>query len=155
MPLFQPTPFLIKEYYITGAKVCRPLKFSRIANPLNISLASLFINPIVSYVLYSAGNIPVDRKSKDRKVLLKGTMEALSKGYAVALFPEGTSYTEPRIMQIKDGAAWAALEYTKWKQESPEKQLKPLVVVPAAIVYTNKTKYRSDVSVDSLRCSSF
>ncbi|KAJ7933930.1 hypothetical protein B0H13DRAFT_1952564 [Mycena leptocephala] len=112
------------------------------------SKASLFINPIVSYVLYSAGNIPVDRKSKDRKVLLKGTMEALSKGYAVALFPEGTSYTEPRIMQIKDGAAWAALEYTKWKQESPEKQLKPLVVVPAAIVYTNKTKYRSDVVVE-------
>ncbi|KAF7357901.1 PlsC domain-containing protein [Mycena venus] len=68
--------------------------------------------------------------------------------YAVALFPEGTSYTEPRIMQIKDGAAWAALEYTKWMQESPEKNLKPLVVVPAAIVYTNKTKYRSNVVVE-------
>ncbi|KAF8127762.1 glycerol-3-phosphate-acyltransferase [Mycena galopus ATCC 62051] len=112
------------------------------------SKASLFVNPIVSYVLYSSGNIPVDRKSKDRKVLLKGTMEALSKGYAVALFPEGTSYTEPRIMQIKDGAAWAALEYTKWMQESPEKNLKPLAVVPAAIVYTNKTKYRSNAVVE-------
>ncbi|KAJ6594540.1 hypothetical protein B0H19DRAFT_1095921 [Mycena capillaripes] len=112
------------------------------------SKASLFINPIVSYVLYSAGNIPVDRKSKDRKVLLKGTLEALSRGYAVALFPEGTSYTEPRIMQVKDGAAWAALEYTKMVQESPEKKLKPLVVVPAAIVYTNKSKYRSDVVVE-------
>ncbi|KAJ6538790.1 hypothetical protein DFH09DRAFT_991549 [Mycena vulgaris] len=112
------------------------------------SKASLFINPIVSYVLYSSGNIPVDRKSKDRKVLLKGTLEALAKGYAVALFPEGTSYTEPRIMQIKDGAAWAALEYTKWMQENPDKKLKPLVVVPAAIVYTNKSKYRSDVVVE-------
>ncbi|KAJ7678666.1 glycerol-3-phosphate-acyltransferase [Mycena rosella] len=112
------------------------------------SKASLFVNPIVSYVLYSSGNIPVDRKSKDRKVLLKGTLEALSKGYAVALFPEGTSYTEPRIMQVKDGAAWAALEYTKWMREHPEKNLKPLVVVPAAIVYTNKSKYRSDVVVE-------
>ncbi|KAJ7467072.1 hypothetical protein FB451DRAFT_1560983 [Mycena latifolia] len=112
------------------------------------SKASLFVNPIVSYVLYSSGNIPVDRKSKDRKVLLKGTMEALSKGYAVGLFPEGTSYTEPRIMQVKDGAAWAALEYSKWMQETPEKNLKPVVVVPAAIVYTNKSKYRSDVIVE-------
>ncbi|KAJ7162194.1 hypothetical protein C8R46DRAFT_1000160 [Mycena filopes] len=112
------------------------------------SKATLFINPIVSYVLYSSGNIPVDRKSKDRKVLLKGTLEALEKGYAVALFPEGTSYTEPRIMQVKDGAAWAALEYTKWIQESPEKNLRPLTVVPAALVYTNKSKYRSDVVVE-------
>ncbi|KAJ7282606.1 hypothetical protein C8J57DRAFT_1295819 [Mycena rebaudengoi] len=112
------------------------------------SKASLFINPVVSYILYSAGNIPVDRKSKDRKVLLKGTLEALAKGYVVALFPEGTSYTEPRIMQIKDGAAWAALEYTKWMLENPEKKLAPLVVVPAAIVYTNKSKYRSDVVVE-------
>ncbi|KAF7322149.1 PlsC domain-containing protein [Mycena kentingensis (nom. inval.)] len=115
------------------------------------SKASLFANPVVSWILYSSGNIPVDRKSKDRKVLLKGTMEALAKGYAVALFPEGTSYTEPRIMQIKDGAAWAALEYSKLVLEDPAKKLRPVTVVPAAIVYTNKTKYRSDVVVDSRR----
>ncbi|KAJ7797540.1 hypothetical protein B0H14DRAFT_3114323 [Mycena olivaceomarginata] len=113
------------------------------------SKASLFVNPIVSYVLYSSGNIPVDRKSKDRRVLLGGTLEALSKGYAVALFPEGTSYTEPRIMQIKDGAAWAALEYAKLRQESPEKNLQPLSVVPAAIVYTNKTKFGRPITMDS------
>ncbi|KAJ7049910.1 hypothetical protein C8F01DRAFT_1180895 [Mycena amicta] len=112
------------------------------------SKASLFVNPIVSWLLYSSGNIPVDRKSKDRKVLLKGTFEALEKGYAVALFPEGTSYTEPRIMQVKDGAAWAALEYTKLTQEHPDKKLKPVAIVPAAIVYTNKTKYRSNVVVE-------
>ena len=94
----------------------------------------------------SAGNIPVDRKSKDRQKLFKGTFEALSKGLAVALFPEGTSYTEPRIMQVKDGAAWAALEYTKWVEEGGNKG-KPVTIVPAAIVYTNKSKYRSRVGV--------
>ncbi|KAJ7213017.1 hypothetical protein GGX14DRAFT_446036 [Mycena pura] len=120
--------------------------FGRILNYW--SKASLFINPVASYLLYSSGNIPVDRKSKDRKVLLKGTLEALSKGYAVALFPEGTSYTEPRIMQVKDGAAWAALEYAKMVHEHPEGHLRPVTVVPAAIVYTNKTKYRSDVIVE-------
>ncbi|KAH9041152.1 hypothetical protein EDB84DRAFT_1475145, partial [Lactarius hengduanensis] len=43
------------------------------------------------------------------------------------------------IMQVKDGASWAALEYSK----SPID--KPLVIVPCAIVYTNKSKYRSNV----------
>jgi hypothetical protein len=39
------------------------------------------------------------------------------------------------------------MEYTKWAQENPGKaDQKPLVIVPAAIVYTNKSKYRSDVS---------
>ena len=54
--------------------------------------------------------------------------------------------TEPRIMQVKDGAAWAALEYSKWAQENPDGAAdKPLVIVPCAIVYTNKSKYRSNV----------
>lgn len=109
-------------------------------------IASLFANPIVRYILLSSGNIPVERKSKDRQVLFKGTWEALSKGHAVALFPEGTSYTEPRIMQVKDGAAWAALEYSKWRQENPElASPQDVIIVPAAIVYTNKSKYRSSV----------
>ncbi|OSX65691.1 hypothetical protein POSPLADRAFT_1052363 [Postia placenta MAD-698-R-SB12] len=108
--------------------------------------ASLFANPTVSYILTSAGNIPVDRKAKDRKQLFRGTLQSLSHGHAVAVFPEGTSYTEPRIVQVKDGAAWAALEYAKLVREHPE-QIKAgaerVVVVTAAIVYTNKTKYRS------------
>ena len=101
---------------------------------------------MLSKILYSTGNIPVDRKNKDRQALFRGTIEALSRGNAVALFPEGTSYTEPRIMQVKDGAAWAALEYNKWTREKPENASQdPLVIVPCAIVYTNKSKYRSYV----------
>ncbi|KAJ3772017.1 glycerol-3-phosphate-acyltransferase [Lentinula raphanica] len=110
------------------------------------SKASLFANPVVRQILLSTGNIPVDRKSKDRQVLFRGTFEALSKGYAVALFPEGTSYTEPRIMQVKDGAAWAALEYTKHAKENPG--FPEVKIVPAAIVYTNKSKYRSSVIIE-------
>jgi glycerol-3-phosphate O-acyltransferase/dihydroxyacetone phosphate acyltransferase len=49
-------------------------------------------------------------------------------------------------MQVKDGAAWAALEYMKWAREHPEmSNKKPVQILPAAIVYTNKSKYRSDV----------
>ncbi|KJA13615.1 hypothetical protein HYPSUDRAFT_151396 [Hypholoma sublateritium FD-334 SS-4] len=78
-----------------------------------LNYTSLFAHPVMRYILFSSGNIPVDRKSKDRQVLFKGTINALAAGEAAALFPEGTGYTEPRIMQVKDGAAWAALECTK------------------------------------------
>ena len=74
-----------------------------------------------------------------------GTFKALSQGQAVALFPEGTSYTETRIMQVKDGAAWAALEYTKWAKDNGVDQQAGVKILPAAIVYTNKSKYRSQV----------
>ncbi len=112
------------------------------------SSASLFTNPILRYILFSSGNIPVDRKSKDRQTLFRGTFDALGKGEAIALFPEGTSYTEPRIMQVKDGAAWASLEYLDWLKtngiQTPEQDIR---VIPVAIVYTNKSKYRSAVSI--------
>lgn len=113
--------------------------------------ASLYKNPIVREILLSSGNIPVDRKSKDRQILFKGTFEALSKGSAVALFPEGTSYTEPKIMQVKDGAAWSALEFLRWVKDHPDQApAEEIRVVPAAIVYTNKSKYRSSVRHSSI-----
>lgn len=101
----------------------------------------------------SAGNIPVDRKSHDRQKLFLGSFKALSAGAAVALFPEGTSYTETRIMQVKDGAAWAALEYTKWAKEKGLTKHEKVKIVPAAIVYTDKSKYRSQVSIAVPTCS--
>ncbi|KAI0332305.1 glycerol-3-phosphate-acyltransferase [Cubamyces sp. BRFM 1775] len=113
--------------------------------------ASLFANPAVKYILTSAGNIPVDRKAADKRLLFRGTFRTLAAGEAVALFPEGTSYTEPHIMQVKDGAAWAALEYTKWARENPDqvqKGAQDVLIIPAAIVYTNKSKYRSQVIME-------
>ncbi|CCM06106.1 uncharacterized protein FIBRA_08355 [Fibroporia radiculosa] len=113
--------------------------------------ASLFTNPVVKYILTSAGNIPVDRKAKDRKQLFRGTLHALSHGGAVAVFPEGTSYTEPRIVQVKDGAAWAALEYAKLAKEHPDQiasGAERVMIATAAIVYTNKTKYRSNAIME-------
>ncbi|EIW63578.1 glycerol-3-phosphate-acyltransferase [Trametes versicolor FP-101664 SS1] len=113
--------------------------------------ASLFANPVMKYILTSAGNIPVDRKASDKQLLFRGTFRTLAAGEAVALFPEGTSYTEPHIMQVKDGAAWAALEYTKWVKENPDKVKKGaenVMIIPAAIVYTNKSKYRSQAIME-------
>lgn len=49
-------------------------------------------------------------------------------------------------MQVKDGAARAAVEYAKAMNLSGKDSGKELVIVPAAIVYTDKSKYQSRVS---------
>ncbi|EJD41912.1 acyltransferase [Auricularia subglabra TFB-10046 SS5] len=111
--------------------------------------STLFINPIARYILLATGNIPVDRRNKDNQVLFRGTFDALARNNVVALFPEGTSYTEPRIMQVKDGAAWTTMEYTKYLKNKPgTSKDQRITLVPAAIVYTNKAKYRSSIIVE-------
>ncbi|CAE6483249.1 unnamed protein product [Rhizoctonia solani] len=113
--------------------------------------ASLFKNPIAKLILNNSGVLPVDRKNKDNQVLFRSTFEALAQGEIVGVFPEGTSYTAPQIMQVKDGVAWSALEYMKWnrmRQEKGEKPAQDAVVVPVGIVYTEKSRYRSGVIVE-------
>jgi glycerol-3-phosphate O-acyltransferase/dihydroxyacetone phosphate acyltransferase len=55
-------------------------------------------------------------------------------------------------MQVKDGVAWSALEYMKWtKDKARAGQSEPaqdLVVIPAGIVYTDKSKYRSSAIIE-------
>jgi 1-acyl-sn-glycerol-3-phosphate acyltransferase len=70
--------------------------------------STIFINKPVSALLRDAGNIPVDRKNKDNQALFSGTFEVLKKNEAVAIFPEGTSYTEPGMLGIKEGASWVS-----------------------------------------------
>jgi glycerol-3-phosphate O-acyltransferase/dihydroxyacetone phosphate acyltransferase len=111
--------------------------------------ASLFKNSMSGKILYAAGVIPVDRGAKDNQKLFAGTFKALSDGDCVALFPEGTSYTMPRIVQVKDGASWAVLEYMKWVQDGKApKGAEEALVVPVGITYTNKSKYRSSVVIE-------
>ena len=131
--------------------------------------ASMFKNPITGWILTSSGAIPVRRNPNSvasaenngngngprqsdeeanemRMSLFRGTFEALDIGEIIGLFPEGTSYTEPQIAQIKDGASYAALEYARWRQQNPQKSTMDLTVVPVGVVYTNKSKYQSRVS---------
>jgi 1-acyl-sn-glycerol-3-phosphate acyltransferase len=111
--------------------------------------STLFKNPIAKIVLDDAGNIAVARGAKDNQELYGGTFKVLALGEVVAVFPEGTSYTESRIMQVKDGVSWSALEYIKWARSSEgvKANAKDVVVLPVGIVYTNKSKYRSSVVV--------
>ena len=128
-------------------------------------------------LLLAVGAVPVDRKNKDNKLLFKETIETLKAGGAMALFPEGTSYPEPHILQLKDGASRAALEYAHYEileqrrrrraargeadpaadaveppptaEELRELDLfRTACIVPVGINYSAKHQWRSDVLVE-------
>lgn len=121
--------------------------------------SSLFANPLLSGILSSSGAIPVHRNpnaipgpssaQSSQESLFRSTTLALEKREVVGVFPEGTSYTEPGIVQVKDGAAWAAVEYAK-AMTLKGKEKEAVEIVPVAIVYSDKTCYRSRVSIPSM-----
>ncbi|CAO3669374.1 unnamed protein product [Umbelopsis vinacea] len=113
---------------------------------------TMFKHPLAKRILDDSGVVPVDRTTKNNALLYASTYEVLRLGEVVAVFPEGTSHTLPRMGEFKDGVSWAALEYAKSLLEdnrpNPDQSIpKPAVVVPVAIVYTDKASYRSNVIV--------
>ena len=125
--------------------------------------STLFKNPLVGAVLFSSGSIPVARnpnaapapseqpgtQSRVNEALFQETFKALEREEVIGVFPEGTSYTEPSIAQVKEGASRAAVEYVRWIKEKRGGQAegKRLRIVPVGVVYTDKTQYQSKVSV--------
>lgn len=125
----------------------------------------MFKNPLARAILLSSGSIPVARNPNSapaaaeqpvhpqtsvHEALFRGTFKALDREEVIGVFPEGTSYTEPCIVQVKDGAARAALEYVKWAKETKGGQAKKLQIVPVGIVYTDKSQYQSRVSTNCI-----
>lgn len=125
--------------------------------------SSMFANPLVGAILSSSGAIPVRRNpnsstssfspdsgagtsstrvTSPQSDLFRETSKALAAGKVIVVFPEGTSYTQPSIMQVLPGAAWAAVEYTRWAhaRKKEGKQEKPIRIVPVSIVYTDKSR---------------
>ncbi|KAJ3740452.1 hypothetical protein DFH05DRAFT_1508887 [Lentinula detonsa] len=123
---------------------------------------SMFKNIIGGWIMRSSGAIAVKRNpnnsesggltekeklgEKDNEVesLFASTTRALTLHKVVGVFPEGTSYTQPRIVQVMPGAARAAVEYDIWRRQKGEQDV---VIVPVGIVYTDKSRYQSRLVV--------
>ncbi len=105
-----------------------------------LAKAPLFRIPLVGWLMGAAGSIPVQRRqdpgadlSKNREMFTR-VRAHLVVGGAVALFPEGTSHSDPRLKPMKTGAARIALGVV-----SPT----PLRIQPVGLFYTNKQTFRS------------
>lgn len=105
-----------------------------------LAKAPLFRIPIVGWLVRAAGSIPVERKqdpgadlTKNREMFAR-VRAHLAAGGAVALFPEGTSHSDPRLKPMKTGAARIALGV----EATP-----PLRIQPVGLFYTDKRTFRS------------
>ncbi|KAK0537280.1 hypothetical protein OC834_000852 [Tilletia horrida] len=107
-------------------------------------------HPIASWLLHNSGNLPVDRKTRNNQKLFASTFQALRKGHAICLFPEGGSFTEPHLHSIKAGAAWAALEYSRYLaiHNARHPEVTRVQVVPIGLSYSDKSRMGSSVVIN-------
>jgi 1-acyl-sn-glycerol-3-phosphate acyltransferase len=70
----------------------------------------MFFNPYAKSFLTDCGVVPVDRTTKNNAQLYAATFEVLKLGEAVAVFPEGTSHTLPKLSAFKDGTSFVSEE---------------------------------------------
>ena len=105
-----------------------------------LAKAPLFHMPLIGSVVRAVGSIPVQRRqdpgadlSKNREMFAK-VREHLGRNGAVALFPEGTSHSDPRLKPLKTGAARIALGV---------QSTQPLRIQAVGLFYTDKRTFRS------------
>jgi 1-acyl-sn-glycerol-3-phosphate acyltransferase len=63
--------------------------------------------PLMGYVLARSGNVVIDRESGGRAI--RHAMKAIRSGYSICVFAEGHRYSDNRVHEFSDGAAWLAL----------------------------------------------
>lgn len=105
-----------------------------------LAKSPLFTMPFVSLFVKAFGSIPVYRPQdadadvrRNRETFAKAR-DLLRRGGVLALFPEGVSHDEPRLMPLKSGAARIALGAASEG---------PVTVVPAGLTYEARDLFRS------------
>jgi 1-acyl-sn-glycerol-3-phosphate acyltransferase len=106
-----------------------------------LAKAPLFRYPVIGYFARLFESIPVYRKQDDTKGSTAETFgrarDVLRGGGSIAIFPEGTTHSDPQLRELKTGAARIALGAG----------LPSLKIVPAGIYYTAKQTFRSEALV--------
>lgn len=107
-----------------------------------LAKAPLFRTPVLGLIVRAFDSIPVHRKQDeggavDNRDTFRKARELLLRGRAVAIFPEGTSHSDPQLKPLKTGAARIALGTG----------LADLTIVPAGLYYSAKASFRSDALV--------
>lgn len=105
-----------------------------------LAKSPLFTMPFVSLFVKAFDSIPVYRPQdpdadvrRNRETFARAR-DLLRKGGVLALFPEGVSHDEPRLMPLKSGAARIALGAASEG---------PVTVVPAGLTYDARDVFRS------------
>lgn len=113
----------------------RPLTF--------LAKAPLFAVPLLGRLLRALGALPIQRRQDGpadtaaNAAVLQAGAQALGAGRVLAIFPEGKSHSDPRLAEMKTGAARMALAAGRTVE-----------VVPVGLTYARKGRFRSAVHVE-------
>lgn len=130
-------PNSLTDSFVIGASVPRKVNF--------IGTVQLFSIKPMKWLLTQCGVIPINRVKDNPKAMrsVADTFEAvyqvLERGEAVGIFPEGITYDDSALKEVKSGAARMALEL----EHRHEGKL-GLRLVPVGLTYSAKEIYRSD-----------
>jgi glycerol-3-phosphate O-acyltransferase / dihydroxyacetone phosphate acyltransferase len=106
-----------------------------------LAKAPLLRYPVIGWLARAFDTIPVYRKQDNTTGTNEETFsrarEVLQRGGSIAIFPEGTTHDDPRLRELKTGAARIALGA----------DIPALTVVPTGIYYTDKHVFRSSALV--------
>ncbi|MGN6644202.1 MAG: 1-acyl-sn-glycerol-3-phosphate acyltransferase, partial [Verrucomicrobiota bacterium] len=106
----------------------------------------LFRFKTLQWFLSRCGVIPINRVKDDPKAMrsvmdsFEACFRVLESGEAIGIFPEGVTYDDSRLREVKSGAARIALEL-----EHRHQGKLGLKIVPVGLTYSAKELYRSDV----------
>jgi 1-acyl-sn-glycerol-3-phosphate acyltransferase len=134
-------PNSLTDSFIIGTSVARKVNF--------VGTVQLFRFPPLKWFLGRCGVIAINRLKDNPRAMrtVSDTFEAcyraLEKGEAVGIFPEGVTYDDSQLKEIKSGAARMALEL----EERHQGRL-GLRIVPTGLTYSAKELYRSEVLVN-------
>lgn len=110
-----------------------------------LAKAPLFGYPIIGSIVRAFDTIPVYRRqevgdgslAEANAQMFARAREVLQHGGSIAIFPEGTTHDDPKLRELKTGAARIALGAN----------VATMTVVPTGIYYTAKHAFRSSALV--------
>ncbi len=131
-------PNSLTDSWVIGSAVTRRVNF--------VATVQLFRFKPVKWFLSRCGVIPINRVKDDPKAMRSVTdtfdacFKVLERGEAIGIFPEGVTYDDSRLREVKSGAARIVLEL-----EHRHQGKLGLKIVPVGLTYSAKELYRSDV----------
>lgn len=121
----------------------RPVTFLAKAPLFSTFLVKHFVRAFECLPVYRAQD--GDDPSKNR-ASIEASIALLSSGKSLALFPEGTSHSNPRLEPLKTGAARIALCASApmpATATAAERAPRPVTIVPVGLAYADKSTFRS------------
>jgi glycerol-3-phosphate O-acyltransferase/dihydroxyacetone phosphate acyltransferase len=105
-----------------------------------LAKAPLFSTFLVKHFVRAFECLPVYREQDGddpgkNRASIEAAIALLAGGKALALFPEGTSHSDPKLRPLKTGAARIALSSSA---------AEPVLIVPVGLSYSDKSTFRSN-----------